>query len=61
MAAGGARRLVRSLAELVGQLTMNCDEFASLSGPGSPSEAALRLLGSATAPVAQRATATAPL
>lgn len=88
----------RSLAELVGQLTMNCDEFASLwarhpvrtctsglkflrhpmvgamelsfenlvlpgtSGQhlitytaeaGSPSEAALRLLGSATAPVAQ--------
>ncbi|MFE9426448.1 helix-turn-helix transcriptional regulator [Kitasatospora sp. NPDC006697] len=84
----------RSLAELIGQLTMNCDEFASLwarhpvractSGvkrlrhplvgamelsfenllipgaggqhliaytaePGSPSEAALRLLGSATA------------
>jgi transcriptional regulator with XRE-family HTH domain len=88
----------RALAELVGQLTMNSDEFASLwarhpvrtctsgvkdlrhplvgamqldfenlflpatSGqhliaysaePGSPSEAALRLLGSATAPVAQ--------
>ncbi|WP_326660373.1 helix-turn-helix transcriptional regulator [Streptomyces canus] len=88
----------RSLAELIGQLTMNSDEFASLwaqhpvrtctsgvkhlrhplvgamelsfenlvipgtSGqrliaytaePGSPSEAALRLLGSATAPVAQ--------
>jgi transcriptional regulator with XRE-family HTH domain len=88
----------RSLAELVGQLTMNCDEFAALwarhpvrtctsgvkqlrhplvgtmelsfenlvipgtSGqrliaytaePGSPSEAALRLLGSATAPVTQ--------
>jgi transcriptional regulator with XRE-family HTH domain len=92
----------RSLAELVGQLTMNCDEFASrwarhpvrtctsgvkhlrhplvgamelsfenlvipgTSGqrliaytaePGSPSEAALRLLGSATAPVAQDTTA----
>ncbi|MEV6803920.1 helix-turn-helix transcriptional regulator [Streptomyces sp. NPDC017248] len=91
----------RSLAELVGQLTMNCDEFASrwarhpvrtctsgvkhlrhplvgamelsfenlvlpgTSGqrmiaytaePGSPSEAALRLLGSATAPVAQDTT-----
>ncbi|MBW8792065.1 MAG: helix-turn-helix domain-containing protein [Streptomyces sp.] len=88
----------RSLAELIGQLTMHSDEFASLwaqhpvrtctsgvkhlrhplvgamelsfenlvipgtSGqrmiaytaePGSPSEAALRLLGSATAPVAQ--------
>ncbi|MBA2808211.1 helix-turn-helix domain-containing protein [Streptomyces sp. KM273126] len=87
----------RSLAELIGQLTMNCDEFASqwarhpvrtctsgvkrlrhplvgamdlsfenlvipgTSGqrliaytaePGSPSEAALRLLGSATAPAA---------
>ncbi|MEV5574791.1 helix-turn-helix transcriptional regulator [Spirillospora sp. NPDC052269] len=87
----------RSLAELVGQLTMNCDEFASLwarhpvrtctsgvkhlrhplvgamelsfenlvipgsSGqhliaytaePGSPSEAALRLLGSASVPAA---------
>jgi transcriptional regulator with XRE-family HTH domain len=92
----------RALAELVGQLAMNCDEFASLwarhpvrtctsgvkhlrhplvgamelsfenlvisgtSGqrliaytaePGSPSEAALRLLGSATAPVAQDTTA----
>ncbi|MFC5908638.1 helix-turn-helix transcriptional regulator [Streptacidiphilus monticola] len=88
----------RSLAELIGQLTMNSDEFATLwarhpvrtctSGvkqlrhplvgamelsfenlvipgsagqhliaytaePGSPSEAALRLLGSATAPVLQ--------
>jgi len=92
----------RSLAELVGQLTMNSDEFASrwarhpvrtctsgvkhlrhplvgamelsfenlvipgTSGqrliaytaePASPSEAALRLLGSATAPVAQHTTA----
>ncbi|MFL6113258.1 MAG: helix-turn-helix transcriptional regulator [Catenulispora sp.] len=92
----------RSLAELVGRLTMNSDEFAALwarhpvrtctsgvkqlrhpmvgtlelsfenlvipgsSGqhliaytaePGSPSEAALRLLGSATAPVASDATA----
>ncbi|MCU1680542.1 MAG: family transcriptional regulator [Amycolatopsis sp.] len=92
----------RSLAELVGQLKMNCDEFASrwarhpvrtctsgvkqlrhplvgaielsfenlvipgTSGqrliaytaePGSPSEAALRLLGSATAPEAQDTTA----
>lgn len=92
----------RSLAELVGQLTMNCDEFASrwsrhpvrtctsgvkhlrhplvgamelsfenlilpgTSGqrliaytaePGSPSEAALRLLGSASIPVAQDTTA----
>jgi transcriptional regulator with XRE-family HTH domain len=91
----------RLLAELVGQLTMSCDEFASLwarhpvrtctsgvkylrhplvgamelsfenliipgtSGqrliaytaePGSPSEAALRLLGSATAPVARDTT-----
>lgn len=88
----------RSLAGLVGQLTMNCDEFAALwarhpvrtctsgvkylrhplvgsvelsfenliipgtSGqhlitytaePGSPSDAALRILGSATAPVTQ--------
>ncbi|MET9460835.1 helix-turn-helix transcriptional regulator [Streptomyces canus] len=88
----------RSLAELIGQLAMNCDEFASLwaqhpvrtctsgvkrlrhplvgamelsfenlvipgtSGqrliaytaePGSPSEGALRLLGSATAPEAR--------
>lgn len=94
----------RSLAELVGQLTMNSDEFAALwarhpvrtctsgvkqlrhpmvgamelsfenlvipgsSGqhliaytaePGSPSEAALRLLGSVTAPVVQRASVTA--
>ena len=92
----------RSLAELIGQLTMNSDEFASrwarhpvrtctsgvkhlrhplvgamelsfenlvipgTSGqrliaytaePASPSEAALRLLGSATAPVAQHTTA----
>jgi transcriptional regulator with XRE-family HTH domain len=92
----------RSLAELVGQLTMNCDEFAALwarhpvrtctsgvkqlrhplvgamelsfenlvipstSGqrlitytaePGSPSEAALRLLGSVTAPPARDTTA----
>ncbi|GGS58159.1 MULTISPECIES: helix-turn-helix transcriptional regulator [Streptomyces] len=92
----------RALAELVGQLTMNSDEFAALwarhpvrtctsglkhlrhplvgalelsfenlilpgtSGqrliaytaePGSPSEAALRLLGSATAPVVQDTTA----
>lgn len=92
----------RPLAELVGQLTMNCDEFAALwarhpvrtctSGikhlrhplvgavelcfenldipgtegqrliaytaePGSPSEAALRLLGSAAAPVARDAAA----
>ncbi|MFI6173269.1 helix-turn-helix transcriptional regulator [Nocardia sp. NPDC051052] len=91
----------RSLAELVGQLTMNCAEFASrwarhpvrtctsgvkhlhhplvgaielsfenlvipsASGqrliaytaePGSPSEAALRLLGSATTPMAQEMT-----
>jgi transcriptional regulator with XRE-family HTH domain len=90
----------RFLAELLGQLAMNCDEFASLwarhpvrtctsevkhlrhplvgtmelsfenlvipgtSGqhmiaytaePGSPSEAALRILGSATAPAAQDA------
>ncbi|MPY61058.1 hypothetical protein FNH08_29135 [Streptomyces spongiae] len=93
----------RSLAELVGQLTMNCGEFAPLwarhpvrtctsgvkhlrhplvgamdlgfenlvipgpSGqrliaytaePGSPSEAALRILGSATAPPAQDPTVT---
>jgi transcriptional regulator with XRE-family HTH domain len=95
----------RSLAELVGRLAMNCDEFASrwarhpvrtctsgvkhlrhplvgalelsfesllipgTSGqrliaytaePGSPSEAALRLLGSATAPVARGAAAVRP-
>ncbi|MFI7499165.1 helix-turn-helix transcriptional regulator [Streptomyces sp. NPDC049687] len=88
----------RAIAELVGQLVMNCDEFASrwarhpvrtctsgvkhlrhplvgamdlsfenlvipgtsgqrliayTAAPGSPSEAALRLLGSATAPEAQ--------
>jgi transcriptional regulator with XRE-family HTH domain len=94
----------RALAELVGQLTMNSDEFASLwarhpvrtctSGvkqlrhpmvgtmelsfenlvipgslgqhliaytaePGSPSEAALRLLGSATVPVVRRSGVTA--
>lgn len=94
----------RRLAELVGQLTVQCDEFASrwarhpvrtcTSGvkqlrhplvgtmdlsfenlvipgssgqrliaytaePGSPSEAALRLLGSVTAPEAQDAAATA--
>ncbi|MFC1408749.1 helix-turn-helix transcriptional regulator [Streptacidiphilus sp. N1-12] len=94
----GRHREDRALAELVGRLTMSCDEFAALwarhpvrtctsgvkqlrhplvgamelsfenlvipgaSGqrliaytaePGSPSEAALRLLGSATAPVAQ--------
>lgn len=92
----------RPLAELIGQLTMNCDEFASrwarhpvrtctsgvkhlrhpmvgpmdlsfenlvipgASGqrliaytaePDSPSEAALRLLGSVTAPVAEDSTA----
>ncbi|MFF0794924.1 helix-turn-helix transcriptional regulator [Streptomyces spiralis] len=92
----------RALAELIGQLTMNCDEFASrwarhpvrtctsgvkhlrhplvgamdlsfenlfipgASGqrliaytaePGSPSEAALRLLGSMAAPLAQDPTA----